>query len=146
MNNALSMGVVERAGELDELGAVRLEVADEGEQLDRLLGEGFELEGSGWKRAQGTAITSATSRGNTSTPIGLRPMTVSASTSSRIFIEPISAVMRHPACTANPSAARSGANSRVMAKEDTAPATGPRSSMLSVPCATMATGGTMYAA
>ena len=45
---------------------------------------------------QGSAITSATSRGKTSTPIGLRPMTVSASTSSRIFIEPISAVIALP--------------------------------------------------
>lgn len=47
-----------RERQLDELGAVRLEVPDEGEQLDRLLSEGFELESSGWKRAQGTAITS----------------------------------------------------------------------------------------
>ena len=44
----------------------------------------------------GSATTSATSRGNTSTPTGLSPITVSASTSSRIFIEPISAVMALP--------------------------------------------------
>ena len=45
---------------------------------------------------QGIAITSATRRGKTSTPTGLRPITVSASTSSRIFIEPISAVIALP--------------------------------------------------
>ena len=44
----------------------------------------------------GSATVSATSRGKTSTPMGLRPMTFSASISSRIFIEPISAVMALP--------------------------------------------------
>ncbi|MNW05462.1 hypothetical protein D3C71_2017120 [compost metagenome] len=44
----------------------------------------------------GNAIVSATRRGNTKTPTGLRPMTFSASTSSRIFIEPISAVIALP--------------------------------------------------
>ena len=48
------------------------------------------------RQAAAARSTSATRRGNTSTPTGLRPMTVSASTSSRIFIEPISAVMALP--------------------------------------------------
>lgn len=47
-----------RRRKLDELGDVTLEIADGSERLDELLAEGFRLEASGWKAAEGTAILS----------------------------------------------------------------------------------------
>ena len=46
--------------------------------------------------SSGSEMISATSRGKISTPTGFRPMTVSASISSRIFMEPTSAVIALP--------------------------------------------------
>jgi CelD/BcsL family acetyltransferase involved in cellulose biosynthesis len=48
-----------RRRKLEELGEVTLEVADGSDRLDELLAEGFRLEASGWKAAQGTAIVSS---------------------------------------------------------------------------------------
>jgi CelD/BcsL family acetyltransferase involved in cellulose biosynthesis len=47
-----------RRRRLEELGEVRLEVTAGGEHLESLLAEGFRVESSGWKGAQGTAIDS----------------------------------------------------------------------------------------
>ena len=44
---------------LEELGEVTLEISDGSERLDDLLAEGFRLEASGWKAAEGTAIVSS---------------------------------------------------------------------------------------
>ncbi|MBA2240872.1 MAG: GNAT family N-acetyltransferase [Solirubrobacterales bacterium] len=44
---------------LGEEGEVVFEVADGRERLDGLLAEGFAIEGSGWKREGGTAVTSS---------------------------------------------------------------------------------------
>lgn len=52
-------GTVRRCrNRLRELGALELDVRGGGDDLDRLLGEAFELEATGWKGAAGTAITS----------------------------------------------------------------------------------------
>jgi CelD/BcsL family acetyltransferase involved in cellulose biosynthesis len=46
-----------RRRRLEEEGAVTIEVVDEpGDDLQRLLDEGYGLEGSGWKTAEGTSI------------------------------------------------------------------------------------------
>ncbi|MBU1226082.1 MAG: GNAT family N-acetyltransferase [Actinobacteria bacterium] len=45
-----------RRRRLDEQGAVAFEIHDGTERLDELLSEGFEVEASGWKGGQGTAI------------------------------------------------------------------------------------------
>ena len=45
-----------RLRRLADAGSVTLEVADGSERLDGLLAEGFEVEASGWKGEQGTAI------------------------------------------------------------------------------------------
>jgi hypothetical protein len=47
-----------RRRRLEEAGAVSVEVVDGSERLDELLAEGFDLERSGWKAAQGSAIAS----------------------------------------------------------------------------------------
>ncbi len=47
-----------RRRRLEEEGRLRLQVADGTEDLDRLLDEGFRLEGAAWKRSAGTAISS----------------------------------------------------------------------------------------
>jgi CelD/BcsL family acetyltransferase involved in cellulose biosynthesis len=47
-----------RLRRLRERGDFRFQVTDGRRDLDRLLAEGFHLEGSGWKREQGTAIES----------------------------------------------------------------------------------------
>ena len=47
-----------RRRRLEERGKVTVEVRDGKERLDELLEEGFRIEGSGWKTAHGTAITS----------------------------------------------------------------------------------------
>jgi CelD/BcsL family acetyltransferase involved in cellulose biosynthesis len=47
-----------RRRRLGESGSVAVEVSDGAERLDALLDEGFAIEGSGWKAAQGTAIAS----------------------------------------------------------------------------------------
>jgi CelD/BcsL family acetyltransferase involved in cellulose biosynthesis len=44
---------------LDELGAVSFHYDDGGDRLDEALAEGFAIEGSGWKSADGTAIASS---------------------------------------------------------------------------------------
>ena len=48
-----------RRRRLEELGEVTLEISDGSERLDDLLAEGFRLEASGWKAAEGTAIVSS---------------------------------------------------------------------------------------
>ena len=48
-----------RRRKLEELGEVTLEISDGGERLEELLAEGFRLEASGWKAAEGTAIVSS---------------------------------------------------------------------------------------
>jgi CelD/BcsL family acetyltransferase involved in cellulose biosynthesis len=48
-----------RRRKLEELGEVTLEISDGGERLEELLDEGFRLEASGWKAAEGTAIVSS---------------------------------------------------------------------------------------
>jgi CelD/BcsL family acetyltransferase involved in cellulose biosynthesis len=45
-----------RRRRLEELGRLTFEVRQDGQDLDRLLEEGFSVEGSGWKDARGTAI------------------------------------------------------------------------------------------
>jgi CelD/BcsL family acetyltransferase involved in cellulose biosynthesis len=45
-----------RRRRLEERGPVELEVADGRERLERLLAEGYALEGSGWKEAAGSSI------------------------------------------------------------------------------------------
>jgi len=50
--------VERRRRRLDEQGAVSIEFGDGRTNLLRRLDEGFQLEGSGWKDEQGTAITS----------------------------------------------------------------------------------------
>lgn len=45
-----------RRRRLEERGALELEVADGTERLERLLAEGYALEGSGWKTAAGSSI------------------------------------------------------------------------------------------
>lgn len=47
-----------RRRRLEERGAVTVEVSDGTERLAALLDEGFRIEGSGWKSASGTAISS----------------------------------------------------------------------------------------
>jgi CelD/BcsL family acetyltransferase involved in cellulose biosynthesis len=47
-----------RRRRLEERGEVILDVSDGGDALDALLDDGFRIEGSGWKSARGTAITS----------------------------------------------------------------------------------------
>lgn len=47
-----------RRRRLEEQGEVRLDVEDGSRDLDRLLDEGFEIEGSGWKVEEGSAILS----------------------------------------------------------------------------------------
>ncbi len=81
----------------------------------------------------------AMTRVETTNEMECTPTTSSASISSLIRIDPISAVIRQPAWTAKAAAASSGANSRVMANDVAAPATAPRSRMLSVPWAMRAT-------
>ena len=58
LSGNLRSDVRRRRRRLDEQGSVAVEVADGRERLDALLGEGFEVEGSGWKVAEGTAIVS----------------------------------------------------------------------------------------
>lgn len=48
-----------RRRRLEGMGAVTLDVEDGTQRLDQLLDEGFAVEGSGWKSAAGTAISSA---------------------------------------------------------------------------------------
>ena len=48
-----------RRRKLEELGEVTLEVSDGSDRLEDLLAEGFRLEASGWKAAEGTAIVSS---------------------------------------------------------------------------------------
>jgi CelD/BcsL family acetyltransferase involved in cellulose biosynthesis len=48
-----------RRRKLEELGEVMLEISDGSEGLEELLAEGFRLEASGWKAAEGTAIVSS---------------------------------------------------------------------------------------
>ena len=48
-----------RRRKLEELGEVTLEVSDGSDRLEDLLAEGFRLEASGWKAAEGTAIASS---------------------------------------------------------------------------------------
>jgi CelD/BcsL family acetyltransferase involved in cellulose biosynthesis len=43
---------------LDEEGTVTVDFVDGSSDIDRLLREGFSIEGSGWKQRRGTAITS----------------------------------------------------------------------------------------
>jgi CelD/BcsL family acetyltransferase involved in cellulose biosynthesis len=50
--------VERRKRRLEEQGSVSLDFVDGRAGLERLLDEGFELEGSGWKRERGSAITS----------------------------------------------------------------------------------------
>jgi CelD/BcsL family acetyltransferase involved in cellulose biosynthesis len=50
--------VERRRRRLDEQGAVRIDFVDGETGLQRLLDEGFELEGSGWKHERGSAIMS----------------------------------------------------------------------------------------
>jgi CelD/BcsL family acetyltransferase involved in cellulose biosynthesis len=50
--------VERRRRRLDEQGAVSVDFVDGQTGLQRLLEEGFELEGSGWKHERGSAITS----------------------------------------------------------------------------------------
>jgi CelD/BcsL family acetyltransferase involved in cellulose biosynthesis len=45
-----------RRRRLEELGRLTFEVRQDGQDLERLLDEGFSVEGSGWKDARGTAI------------------------------------------------------------------------------------------
>lgn len=47
-----------RRRKLEELGEVTLDVSDGSDRLEELLAEGFRLEASGWKAAEGTAIVS----------------------------------------------------------------------------------------
>lgn len=47
-----------RRRRLDEQGSVSVDFGDGRADLGRFLDEGFQLEGSGWKRERGTAITS----------------------------------------------------------------------------------------
>jgi CelD/BcsL family acetyltransferase involved in cellulose biosynthesis len=47
-----------RRRRLEEQGRVAVEIEDGSDRLDALLDEGFRVEGSGWKTAQGTAIAS----------------------------------------------------------------------------------------
>ncbi len=47
-----------RRRRLEEMGELVLDVRNGEDRLDELLREGFSLEGSGWKLAQGTAISS----------------------------------------------------------------------------------------
>ena len=47
-----------RRRRLDEMGDLRLDVADGSSDLDALLAEGYEVEGSGWKGKRGTSISS----------------------------------------------------------------------------------------
>lgn len=55
----LARDVRRRRRKLEELGEVTLEIADGSERLEELLAEGFRLEASGWKAAEGTAIVSS---------------------------------------------------------------------------------------
>jgi CelD/BcsL family acetyltransferase involved in cellulose biosynthesis len=48
-----------RRRKLEELGEVTLEISDGSDRLEELLAEGFRLEASGWKAAEGTAIVSS---------------------------------------------------------------------------------------
>ena len=48
-----------RRRRLEESGEVLLEISDGSERLEQLLEEGFRLEASGWKAAEGTAILSS---------------------------------------------------------------------------------------
>lgn len=48
-----------RRRRLEEAGALTLDVVDGGHDLDKLLDEGFAIEGSGWKTEAGTAINSS---------------------------------------------------------------------------------------
>jgi len=48
-----------RRRKLEELGEVTLEISDGSDRLEDLLAEGFRLEASGWKAAEGTAIVSS---------------------------------------------------------------------------------------
>lgn len=47
-----------RRRRLEEMGDLRLEVADGSSDLDALLAEGYDVEGSGWKGRGGTSISS----------------------------------------------------------------------------------------
>ena len=47
-----------RRRRLEERGQLKLQVFDGKERLDELLEEGFRVEGSGWKEAQGTSVNS----------------------------------------------------------------------------------------
>jgi CelD/BcsL family acetyltransferase involved in cellulose biosynthesis len=51
-----------RRRRLDEVGQVEVELLDGTRELDRALSEGFGIEGSGWKSAEGSAVTSDASR------------------------------------------------------------------------------------
>ncbi len=64
------------------------------------------------KVSSGSTRISASTRGSTSTLFGSSPMTRSASISSRMRIEPSSAVMALPERPATMMAVRSGATSR----------------------------------
>ena len=55
----LRRGLPRRRRRLEAQGVVEFEVRDGRNDLDRLLEEGFAVEGSGWKGANGTAIASS---------------------------------------------------------------------------------------
>jgi CelD/BcsL family acetyltransferase involved in cellulose biosynthesis len=55
----LRSGLRRRRRRLEEEGQLTLEVFDGKEGLEELLEEGFRIEGSGWKEAQGTSINSS---------------------------------------------------------------------------------------
>ena len=55
-------GLARRRRRLTELGDLTFEFSDGGADLERLLDEGFELEASGWKLEEGTAIVSSPRR------------------------------------------------------------------------------------
>jgi CelD/BcsL family acetyltransferase involved in cellulose biosynthesis len=53
--------IARRRRRLEELGTVELEVRDGTRDISRLLSEGFDVEGAGWKAEGGTAIASQAS-------------------------------------------------------------------------------------
>jgi CelD/BcsL family acetyltransferase involved in cellulose biosynthesis len=55
---SVRQGLSRKSRRLRDLGEVTLELRDGREGLERSLDEGFDLEGSGWKVRQGTAIAS----------------------------------------------------------------------------------------
>lgn len=58
LNGRVRRDIDRRLRRLEELGPVRLDVSDGTADRTELLADGFRLEPSGWKAAQGTAVTS----------------------------------------------------------------------------------------